>query len=132
MPPFFPPINREITVASADRPEERVPRSPQGTFIYNHAEKACLYPARWEPDGRLPFAVNLFDLHESDLAPRGLVPPGAPASTAESYKIKIGYNPVTGLQRPPRVQKDIRWWFALLALGVLLVEWSVYNRRVYI
>ncbi len=125
-------INREITVASADRPEERVPRSPQGTFIYNHAEKAGLYLARWDPEGRLPFAVNLFDFRESDLAPRGLVPEGAPASTEESYKIKIGYNPVTGTQKPPRVQKDIWWWFALLVLGVLLVEWYIYNRRVYI
>jgi hypothetical protein len=76
--------------------------------------------------------VNLFDFRESDLAPRGLVPEGAPASTAESYKIKIGYNPVTGTNRPPDVQKDIWWYFALLVLGVLLVEWYVYNRRVYI
>ncbi len=69
-------INREITVTSADRPEEKVPRSPQGTFIYNHAEKAGLYLARWDKDGRLPFAVNLFNFRESDLAPRGLVPEG--------------------------------------------------------
>ena len=125
-------INREITVASADRPEEKVPRSPQGTFIYNHADKAGLYLARWDKDGRLPFAVNLFDFRESDLAPRGLVPEGVPTSQAESYKIKIGYNPVTGTQKPARVQKDIWWYFALLVLGVLLVEWYVYNRRVYI
>ncbi len=125
-------INREIMVTSADRSEERVARSPQGTFIYNHAEKAGLYFARWEPEGRLPFAVNLFDFRESDLAPRGLVPKGVPASTEESYKIKIGYNPVTGTQKPAKVQKDIWWWFALVALGVLLVEWYVYNRRVYI
>src|SRR5262249_3646592 len=88
--------------------------------------------ARWEPNGRLPFSVNLFDFRESDLAPRGLVPEGVPASQAESYKIKIGYNPVTGTQKPPDVQKDIWWYFALLVLGVLLVEWYVYNRRVYI
>ncbi len=80
----------------------------------------------------MPFAVNLFDFRESDLAPRGLVPEGTPASTAESYKIKIGYTPVTGTQKPAKVQKDIWWYFALLVLGVLLVEWYVYNRRVYI
>jgi hypothetical protein len=125
--------NREIQVTSADgRDTEKVPRSPQGTFIYNHAYKAGEYLARWEPKGMLPFAVNLFDFRESDLAPRGLVPEGAPASQAETYKIKIGYNPVTGTSRPPNVQKDIWWYFALLVLGVLLVEWYVYNRRVYI
>ncbi|MGP0064048.1 MAG: vWA domain-containing protein [Isosphaeraceae bacterium] len=124
--------NREITVASADHPEEKVPRSPQGTFIYNHADKAGLYLARWDKDGRLPFAVNLFNFRESDLAPRGLVPAGVPKSAEESYKIKIGYSPVTGTQKPAKVQKDIWWYFALLVLGVLLLEWYVYNRRVYI
>ncbi len=125
-------INREITVASADQPEEKVARSPQGTFIYNHAEKAGLYLARWDKDGRLPFAVNLFNFRESDLAPRGLVPAGVPKSAEDSYKIKIGYNPVTGTRTPAKVQKDIWWYFALLVLGVLLLEWYVYNRRVYI
>ncbi len=67
-------INREITVTSADRPAERIPRSPQGTFVYNHAEKSGLYLARWEPEGRLPFAVNLFDFRESDLAPPRIGP----------------------------------------------------------
>src|SRR5205823_2542448 len=125
--------NREIPVTSADgRDTEKVPRSPQGTFIYNKAGKAGVYLARWEPNGLLPFAVNLFDFRESDLASRGLVPEGAPTSTAEAYKIKIGYNPVSGTNRPPDVQKDIWWYFALLVLGVLLVEWYVYNRRVYI
>jgi hypothetical protein len=125
-------INKEITVDSADRSGVRVPRSPQGTFIYNGAEKAGLYLARWQPEGRLPFAVNLFDFRESDLAPRGLVPEGTPSNLEESYKIKIGYNPVKGTQKPPDVQKDIWWYFALLVLGVLLVEWYIYNRRVYV
>ncbi len=107
-------------------------RSPQGTFVFNEADKTGIYLAQWEPKGLLPFAVNLFDARESDLAPRGLVPEGAPTRMAEAYKIKIGYNPVTGTQKPPVVQKDIWWYFALLALGVLLVEWYVYNRRVYI
>ena len=124
--------NREITVVSVDQSEEKVTRSPQGTFIYNHAEKSGAYLARWEKDGRLPFAVNLFNFRESDLAPRGLVPAGVPASAEESYKIKIGYNPVTGTQKPAKVQKDIWWYFALMVLGVLLIEWYVYNRRVYI
>ncbi len=125
-------ISKEIAVDSAARPGVRVPRSPQGTFIYQDADKTGMYLARWEPSGRLPFAVNLFDFRESDLAPRGLVPDGTPEAMQESYKIKIGYNPVTGTGKAPEVQKDIWWYFALLALGVLLVEWYIYNRRVYI
>jgi len=113
-------------------PAETVARSPQGAFVYNKAETTGVYLARWDPAGVLPFAVNLFDVRESDLAPRGLVPEGTPASLQEAYKIKIGYNPVTGTPKPPVVQKDIWWYFALLVLAVLLVEWYIYNRRVYI
>jgi hypothetical protein len=124
---------RSISVSSASgKPTETVARSPQGTFVYNHADKAGVYLAQWEPKGVLPFAVNLFDTRESDLAARGLVPEGVPDGQAESYKIKIGYTPVTGTQKPGLIQKDIWWWLALAALGVLLVEWYIYNRRVYI
>ncbi len=120
-------------MTSADgRQPWKVPRSPQGTFIYNQANTTGVYQATWEPKGLLPFAVNLFDTRESDLAPRGLVPEGAPESMAESYEIKIGYNPVVGTQKPAQVQKDVWWWLALGALGVLLVEWYIYNRRVYV
>jgi hypothetical protein len=111
---------------------ETVTRSPQGSFVFNRADKTGVYVAQWENNGRLPFAVNLFDVRESDLAPRGIVPDGAPANLAESYKIKIGYSAVTGTQKPPVVRKDIWWYFALLVLGVLLAEWYVYNRRVFI
>jgi hypothetical protein len=125
-------INKEVVVDSAERSGVKVPRSPQGTFIYQNAEKTGNYLARWEPNGQLPFSVNLFDFRESDLAPRGLVPEGVPESLKESYKIKIGYNPVTGSQKPPDVQKDVWKYFAVLALGVLLLEWYIYNRRVYV
>ncbi len=125
--------NRSIHVSSSsDRSGTDVPRSPQGGFVYNKADKTGIYLARWDPKGLLPFTVNLFDLRESDLAPRGIVPEGAPSSMTEAYKIKIGYNPVAGTQKPPDIQKDIWWYFAMLALGVLLFEWYVYNRRVYI
>jgi hypothetical protein len=109
-----------------------VPRSPQGTFIYNEARTTGLYLARWEPNGMLPFAVNLFDLRESDLAARGLVPEGTPSNLSEAYKIKIGFTEVTGTREPPAAKRDLWRWLALCVLGVLLFEWYVYNRRVYI
>ena len=124
---------REIRVTSADgRATEVLRRTPQGTFVYNQADATGIYHARWEPDGLLPLSVNLFDFRESDLAPRGLVPEGTPEEKAESFKIKIGYNPVTGSTQVQDVKRD--WWrpLALIALGVLLFEWYIYNRRVYI
>ncbi|QEH36773.1 hypothetical protein OJF2_53580 [Aquisphaera giovannonii] len=124
---------KTIEVTSAEgRSTETLSRSPQGTYVYNQATRTGIYHARWQPDGLLPFTVNLFDPRESDLATRGLVPDGTPEGQAERYRIKIGYNAVeTTRQAEPRKQD---WWrtFALLMLGVLLVEWYIYNRRVYI
>jgi hypothetical protein len=120
-------------VTSADgKSIEQVPRSPQGTFVFNQATTTGLYHARWAPDGLLPFVINLFDFRESDLAPRGLVPEGIPETQAEPYKIKIGYNPVAGTQQIKDVKKD--WWkYPVVAvLAVLLIEWYIYNKRVYI
>ena len=126
-------LGKDLLVTSASgHATERLARTPQGSFVYNQAATTGLYHARWEPSGLLPFAVNLFDFRESDLAPRGLVPDGVPESQAEAYKIKIGYNPVVGTQQTQDKQQDWWKWFACAALGVLLVEWYIYNRRVYI
>ena len=126
-------LGKDLLVTSASgHATEHLARTPQGSFVYNQAATTGLYHARWEPSGLLPFAVNLFDFRESDLAPRGLVPDGVPESQAEAYKIKIGYNPVVGTQQTQVKRQDWWKWFACAALGVLLVEWYIYNRRVYI
>ncbi len=121
-----------ITVTPPGGLAEPVARSPQGAFVYNHADQTGLYLASWPPTTVRPFAVNLLDPRESDLAPRGLVPAGTPESAAESYTIKIGYNPVASTQKPPDVRKDVWKILAVALLGVLLFEWYVYNRRVFI
>jgi hypothetical protein len=123
----------QVEVTSPDgRAVERLTRTSQGTFVANKTDTTGLYHARWGDDGQLAFAVNQFDARESDLAPRGLVPEGVPPAQADAYKIKIGYSPVAGTPSQKPSRKD--WWkpLAALALGVVLVEWYIYNRRVYI
>ncbi|AMV38082.1 vWA domain-containing protein [Planctomyces sp. SH-PL62] len=123
---------RTIRVAPPDGSAPRtIERNTQGAFVDDAVATTGLYEARWT-GGASPFAVNLFDPRESDLATRGLVPAGAPESRVEAYKIKIGYTPVEGAGTVPDARRD--WWklAALAALGVLVVEWYVYNRRVYI
>lgn len=125
----------KIKVTSADgKRVETLSRTPQGTYVENQADDTGIYHARWDPDGLLAFAVNQFDARESDLATRGLVPDGVnpDSAQAEAYKIKIGYNPVVGTRNSRPSRKD--WWkpLALVALGVVLVEWYIYNRRVYV
>lgn len=125
----------QVKVTSADgKRVETLSRTLQGTYVDDQVDTTGIYHARWEPDGLLAFAVNQFDARESDLASRGLVPDGVPTDStlAESYKIKIGYSPVSGTRNPRPIRKD--WWkpLAAIALGIVLLEWYIYNRRVYV
>ena len=125
-------INDTVKVTNPDGTGSELKRAPQGGFVYNDANATGLYHVNWTPQGTMTFAVNEFDSRESDLAPRGLVPEGTPASEADKYRIKIGFNPVNSARAVTEAPRD--WWkpIALLALGVVLVEWYIYNRRVYI
>lgn len=131
-------LTERIDVLGPTGKSQRLERAPQGGFVYNGADRAGLYEARWDAPGDTgakeaqSFTVNLFDPRESDLAPRGLPPEGAPSGTLDDYKIKIGYTAVEG--KGHSAPSETRWWPALAALmlGVLLVEWYVYNRRVYV
>jgi len=64
--------------------------------------------------------VNLFDPQESDIRPR------------TDGTISIGQTQIEGTTGPQPVRQHA--WRALLlaALAVLLVEWYIYNRRVYL
>ena len=114
------------------RKAEALKRSSQGTFVFNGAHRTGLYLARWGQDESMTFAVNLFDPRESDLAPRGLVPKGLSEAQQEQYKIKIGFNAVAGTRKPQPSVKDYWWALAVAMLGVVLLEWYIYNRRVYV
>ncbi len=122
-----------LRITNVDGRSEDLTRNPQGAFVYTGTTRTGIYRATDEQDNPARnFAVNLFDPRESDLAPRGMVPAGTPADKAEDYRIKIGYTPLKGTSRSEPVIKD--WWkpLALLALGIILLEWYIYNRRVYV
>jgi hypothetical protein len=125
-------LKDSIRVATPTGKAEDLKRGPQGGFVYNDADATGLYHVSWTPGGSQTFAVNQFDARESDLAPRGLVPPGTSPDQADKYKIKIGYNTVNASKNSTIAPRD--WWkpIALAALAVVLFEWYIYNRRVYI
>lgn len=64
------------------------------------------------------FAVNLFDSLESDLAPR--------------TELKVGDSKVQAVAGREPARRDIWKALVIAALAVLLFEWYIYNRRVYI
>jgi hypothetical protein len=113
---------------------ERLARSAQGGFVANRTGRTGVYHARWGdgPEAREAFAVNLFDARESDLAPRGQVPPGLSDEEADTYRIKIGFTPVATTSFETPAQQEWWWPITLVALGVLVIEWIVYNRRMHV
>jgi hypothetical protein len=125
----------QIEVLGPDgRKIETCRRSSQGTFVVTQAHKTGIYHAHWSdrPEDRLAFAVNLFNPRESNLAPRGQVPPGLTDAQADAYRIKIGFTPVQAARLDAPSTREWWWLVALAALGLVVVEWFVYTRRVHI
>ncbi|OAI38930.1 hypothetical protein AYO40_01450 [Planctomycetaceae bacterium SCGC AG-212-D15] len=86
-------------------------------FSFNGTTTVGVYDVRWEDGTRRSFAVNLLDREESNIEPR-------PGFELGSVHIEAG-----GEIGTPR---EVWKYFALLALLVLLLEWYIYNRRVYV
>jgi len=106
-------------------------RNSQGTFLFEGAQRLGLYKATWE-NGSSHFAVNLFSPRESDLSTRGVPPEGTDQEFADEFKIKVGASRLESAESIVAAQR--LWWkpFALAALGILIVEWYIYNRKVYV
>jgi hypothetical protein len=95
----------------------RESRDARPRFAFGATDRVGLY--RYVVEGSPPrsFAVNLLDEEESNIEPRPVIQvgPDEVASTVE------------------RGQPRELWkWFALLALVLLMIEWYIYNRRVYV
>jgi hypothetical protein len=107
----------QLEVADPAGTTHRLNRGTRADFSFGDTERVGVYRVAWEGAWQRNFAVNLLDPAESNIEPRGTV--------------RIGAEPVTSGKE--RGQPRELWkWFALVALGLLLLEWYVYNRRVYI
>ncbi len=91
-------------------------RQAKSAFPFGATDQIGIYQAKWD-GGQRSFAVNLLDSEESNIEPR--------------TSIQIGSERLTAGQQtsPPR---EMWKWFALAALLLLLLEWYIYNRRIYI
>jgi hypothetical protein len=112
-------VQETIEVTGPDGQAVKLTRTPQGTFVYNNANTIGLYQARWGTNTGTDFAVNLFDSRESDLSPR-------------ARPIQIGNTALSQMRRTAPARVEWWWYVAWIALGVVLLEWYIYNRRVYI
>jgi hypothetical protein len=85
---------------------------------------------RIESDGApaATFAVNLFDLNESDVRLRTAVDAGG---VRRVDRLTLGHTQVAAAASAP-ARKELWPWLLGAALVILTLEWYIYNRRVYV
>jgi hypothetical protein len=114
-----------IAKAYVRRPDGRIVevlREGQNAFSFSDADRVGFYELLLKPKDQVPvqrFAVNLFDTRESNLQAEPQLPP-------------IGHEEVKGTVAWQPARREVWKWVLLIALGVLLFEWYVYNKRVYL
>lgn len=110
---------RRVSVQTPGGQRLTVEAQREGSFVFTQTDELGVYQVR-EDEGsqvRQQFAVNLFDSRESDLTP--------------AEKLSIGYEEVSAARGLLPQRRELWRWLVLAALAVLLLEWYVYNRRVY-
>jgi hypothetical protein len=92
-------------------------RGTRSDFSYGDTERVGVYQVAWNGAWQRSFAVNLLDADESNIEPR--------------TSIRVGAEAVAGGKE--RLQPRELWkWLVLAGLGLLMLEWYIYNRRIYV
>ncbi|HEX4414906.1 MAG TPA: hypothetical protein VH107_14825, partial [Lacipirellulaceae bacterium] len=120
----------ELTVVDPAKGEHTLRRNSQDVFQFENTNQLGVYEVKRGDQVIERFAVNLLDRQESDVRVRPTQ--GGEGSTIQPADIKIGNTNVEATlgQTPSRTEA---WKFLLgCALFVLLLEWYIYNRRVYL
>ncbi len=107
----------EVTGPGKDSKPETLKRGTRPDFSFGNTEQVGIYGVNWDGKLQRNFAVNLLDVDESNIQP--------------CAEIQIGQDSIkAGATRG--TPRDTWKWVTLGALGLLLLEWYIYNRRVYI
>jgi hypothetical protein len=107
----------QVEVADPAGNAQPLSRGSRADFAFGDTDRLGVYQVAWDGAWQRSFAVNLLDPDESNLEPRQAIQIGAERVVA-------------GKQRS---QPRETWkWLVLLALVLLLAEWYIYNKRVYV
>jgi hypothetical protein len=109
-----------ITVLTPQGARLPVTRSKSGSFQFSETQELGAYEVREGPKAIERFTVNLFDPMESNIVP------------AKEKTIQIGNVSVEGKEGYQTVRRETWKWLLIVALVVLIAEWYIYNRRVYV
>jgi len=111
---------RRITVTGPDRGTHELvhrDRDSRAAFTFGDTDRVGVYEYSWGNGRQRNFTVNLLDAEESNIEPRP--------------SIQIGKDTITAGEEISQ-PREVWQWFALGALAMLLVEWYIYNRRIFI
>lgn len=121
---------RELTVVDPSGEKFTVRRSGEDVFQFHDTNRVGVYEVRRNDQVTERFAVNLFDRQESDVRLRPTQDPEA--DVVRAADIRIGHVDVAAAAGRTPSRKEA-WKIVLAcALAVLLLEWYIYNRRVYL
>jgi hypothetical protein len=112
---------KDVDVLRVDPPgpiPEHVEQTAGKDFIFGNTNTVGLYDVTWGDNDKYRFAVNLFDMQESNIEPR--------------TDLQIGDQKLSEDQEPIRRRQELWPWFVFAALVILLLEWVAYNRRIYV
>jgi hypothetical protein len=110
----------KLLVTAPSGATAEVTRGVRNQFLYGGTDRVGVYTVREGADGEpsARFAVNLFDATESNIRPASSI-----ATQYEDLAAQPAWEP----------RRHEAWkYLVALALVVLLLEWYIYNRRVYV
>ncbi len=108
---------KELTILSPDGKKQTIARTGGPKFVFTETGSTGIYAVREDAKMRGHFVINLLDPNESNIHPQP--------------RIKIGDETI-GAGSERETPREIWKWIVLAALGLLGIEWYLYNRRVMI
>jgi hypothetical protein len=108
---------KSVTIEPPSGPAQKLERGNRPEFLFAGTDHLGIYKVVRDDGLVRHFAVNLLDANESNIEPR--------------TDIKLGDDEVAAGQER-RQPREMWKWMALTALILLLIEWYIYNRRIYV
>ncbi|MGE0610139.1 MAG: VWA domain-containing protein [Pirellulales bacterium] len=107
-----------VTVVSPGKKTTELARGKGDAFHFAGTDELGIYELQADGKTINRFAVNLFDPGESQIKPRPRLPVGG-----SDVQASAGYEPA---------RREVWKALVLAGLAVLLLEWYIYNRRIYL
>ena len=110
----------EVSVKTPDGNSTSVQARADNSFVFADTEASGIYEVRASDSENVDqlIAVNLLDRRESDIS--------------VTEKMELGYVEIEGTRARVPARREFWPWIVLVVIGVLMIEWLIYNRRVLI